>query len=57
MTRVYRLYFDVTLFYNGLGSSQALVALEIYLLASFVFVYPLFKVSMVAGEIIYCCNL
>lgn len=40
-----RLHFDITLFYNGLGSCRALVALEIYLLASFLLVYPLFKVS------------
>ena len=39
-----RPYVDFTLFYDGLGAGEVLVALELYLLASFLFVFPLFKV-------------
>ena len=44
---IHRLYLDVLLFYNGLGSIQLLLTLEFYLLASFLLVYPAFKVSEV----------
>jgi hypothetical protein len=49
-----RPHVDFSLFYDGLGSGEVLVSLELYLLASFLLVFPLFKVRQCCSVFGYC---
>ncbi len=57
MTVRYRLHFDAEVLYYGLGSIKVFVTLEIFLLASFLLVYPSFKVSESECMCCCCCNI